>query len=153
MDQDYEILVVTLENEQDILRFFQKHFDLHAGSSHLTVRIVGPGNNWLRDSEILKHRAQREMLQAAQETVTLSCRNLPPTSPYEINRYGYSRTRSLELRLHTQRTGEPGVMDVIEQQDRLDWAEARRLCLAQGQAVHREIPAWALPCALEAGTE
>ena len=134
-NDDLEIFAVTIRRPEDAKRFHNEHIRRHFrrhGTGHV-VRITGP-NGPIRDSGLLQDEALRE-LEKGEGEVTLTDRNLPPTSPYEANRYWFRRTPHMELRLHVQRPGAPSLLEVIAAQDGLDWQEARAHCILAGRPV------------------
>ena len=134
-NDDLEIFAVTIRRPEDAKRFHNEHVRRHfrQHDTGLVVRITGP-NGRIRDSGLLLEEALRE-LGKNQGEVTLIARNLPPTNPYEANRYWFRRTPHMELRLHVQRPGAPSLLEAIAAQDALDWQEARAHCILAGRPV------------------
>lgn len=129
---DLEIFAVTVRRPEDAQRFLREHLRRH-GARRQVVRIAGPEGP-VRDSLLLQRQAVREM-EKGEGTVTLSWHNLPPTSPHEANVHWYRRTPNMEMRLHVQREGEPGLLEVIAEQEKLDWEEAREHCILANRPV------------------
>ncbi len=132
MDEPYEILIFTIRKEQDLTQFFNTHFRRHHPRNNV-VRIAGIDAP-VRHTGLLREKAKEEMANP-RNRVTLSCRNLPPTSVYAANRCGYNRTTDMELRLHVQRPGEPDILQVIIEQEQEDWEKAKEYARQAGRPV------------------
>ena len=133
LNQDLEIFAVTVRHPRDARRFHNEHFQRH-GIRHPVVRITGP-EGLITDLLTLQERALLELEKGEDTVITLSCHNLPPTSPHAANVHWSRRTDRLELRLHVQRPGEPSLLETIEEQEKLDWEEARQHCSLEERPV------------------
>lgn len=132
MEEPHEIIVFTLRKKEDVTRFFKTHFERHQIRNSV-VRIAGIDGR-VKHTGLLKEKALEDMENKA-NTVTLSCRNLPPTSVYAANRCGYNRTSDMEMRLHVQRPGEPDILQVIVDQEAEDWEKAKEYAKKAGRPI------------------
>ena len=123
MEHEYRITTMRVSDERDVQHIRKIWFDER--HHRQTVRITGP-NGPLTTSDHLWDQA-REMMSERENIITISLRNLPPTSPFRLNRDRMNRTGDQEMRLHRQRPGEPDIMQAILEQEVIDWEHAREM--------------------------